>query len=109
METENENMKIVAVLGLKDYEEQLKKLFNDIKIPVFSEIDIKGFRISDDQDSAVNNWFGHPEKSMVSVLHFVFLESTQAERVLKAIEEFNALSDIERPVHAYMLDVDKMV
>jgi len=106
----SKEMKIVAVLGLKEYEQELKKLFKNVKIPVFSEIDIRGFRMSDDQNRSGSNWFAHPaEHSMFSVLHFVFLEAKEAERILAAIEEFNNSSKIERTVHAYMLDVEKMV
>jgi len=46
---------------------------------------------------------------MVSILNFAFLESSQADKVMEAVTEFNENAQIDRPDHAYMLDVEKMV
>lgn len=104
------DMKLIAILALKEYEQELQKFLNSMEIPVFSEIEIKGFRSKKSDKSMTTNWFGSQQKSsMFSILNFAFLESSQAKRVIDAVSEFNKNARIERPVHAYMLDVEKMV
>ena len=104
------DMKLVAILALKEYDEKLQKFLSSLEIPVFSEIDIKGFRSNEADKSLTTNWFGKQHKNaLVSILNFAFLEKSQAGKVIEAISEFNENAQIDRPVHVYMLDVEKMV
>lgn len=101
--------KLVAVIGLEEYDEQLNKLFARIEIPVFSELDIRGFRVPEDEQESIGNWFAHRRNPIYSSLNFAFLTNDQADRLMNAIMEFNETTAKQRPVHAFMMNVERAI
>ncbi|NJL12364.1 MAG: hypothetical protein HC913_04775 [Microscillaceae bacterium] len=102
-------MKLIAILSIEDYHPDLGKIFKNLEIPVYSEVEITGFRSEKGDSAALQNWFAHKKTGVFSKLSFAFVEESQAEKLLKAVADFNALQPSANPVHAFQLQVDKFV
>ncbi len=100
-------MKLIAFLTLDDYQDILKNILQQHKIPVFSQLPVKGYRIQETNLGA--SWFSGNSNIEYAVLNFSFLEEAQASKLMNAIKAVNEKSDLERPIHAYQLNVEKVV
>ena len=101
-------MKLVAIMSLEAYSGRLEKLYADHKVPVFSEFDIRGFRL---EDTAIDkmDWFGHPKPPLYSTLTFAFVPDEKAGELLDAIEGVNQDLDTSHPIRAFQMDVERSV
>ncbi len=104
-------MKLIAVLSIEEYEKELMKLFSKVHIPVFSELEMKGYKFDEHTEAG---WFGHRRMApQFSVMNIAFVNEEQAEALMAAIADFNAKKQKEgagtNPVHAFQLGVEKMV
>ncbi len=102
-------MKLIAILSIEDYHPNLGKIFKNLEIPVYSEIDMTGFMSEKGNTLALQNWFAHKRTGVNSKLSFAFLAEAQADSLLAAIEQFNEANPSQNPVHAFQLNVEKVV
>ena len=102
-------MKVVIVLCVKAFHEELMKIFNELNILAFSETDVRGFKHEENQVSMVPNWFGSEENHYNSIANFSFVNEEQANMVLDKVALFNDSLDCCSPMHAFMLNVEKTV
>ena len=104
-------MKLVALMCIAEYSKDLKKILVKENVPVFSEIDIDGFRMDTDK-SIEENWFTASKMaSIYSSLYFAFVDETIAENLFKAVDEYNKKQkgDDLHPLRAFMLNVEKQI
>jgi len=101
-------MKLIAVLGLKDFQQELKEALKKVEVPLFSRIDIHGVREIGGQPD-MSNWFGSSTGSESSVAFFAFVPEKEAEEILKVIKQLNEQREGVNPFHAFQLSVDKYV
>lgn len=102
-------MKLVAVMSLDMYREELHRIYRDHSIQIFSEIDIEGYHHRQTPDATQIGWFGHANHPAYSTLTWAFLNDEQADQLLDAIDAFNATNDPAHPVHAFKMPVDRAV
>ncbi len=102
-------MKLVAILSIEDYHPDLGKVFKNLEIPVYSELEMTGFRSEKGNSQALQSWFAHKRSGVFSKLSFAFVVEEQAEALLKAIAKFNTEKPSANPVHAFQLNVEKIV
>ena len=104
-------MKLVAIMSLDTYRSDLHALLRERKIEVFSELDIEGYHQASN-GGEVNpspGWFRGGAPPTDSTLTWAFLDDDQAAQLLDAIGDFNERRDLERPVRAFQMSVDRAV
>lgn len=102
-------MKLIAVLGIEEYKNQINKVFAENGIPIFSEVKIKGFQNQDKTLNTAASWFSDHDEYVYSVANFAFVADESAGKILNKIQELNQKNIFERPLHAFQLDVEKFV
>ncbi len=104
-------MKLVALMSIEEYSKELKRLLVSHRIPVFSEMDILGFKTNGDH-SVEENWFSAGgEYHIYSALFFVFVDEGKAEELFKAVDEHNHAHEgtDNHPFRAFQLNVEKSI
>ena len=104
-----ESMKLVAVMSLDAYRDDLHRIYRDHEIKVFSEIDIQGYHHSQTPTAASVGWFGRMNSAAYSTLTWAFLGEGQAADLLDAISDYNENHDLDHPVRAFQMPVDRAV
>ena len=102
-------MKLVAVMSLDAYRDDLHQLFRGHEIQVYSEIDIQGYHHSQSAPATSFGWFGGASSPAYSTLTWAFLPESQAGDLLGAIEQYNDDNDLDHPVRAFQMPVDRAV
>jgi hypothetical protein len=103
-------MKLVAVMSLDAYRDDLHRLYRDCEVQVFSELAIEGYHRGQHPPAGAAGWFGQAaESSAYSTLTWAFLPENQAADLLEAIERYNETRDLDHPVRAFQMPVDKAV
>ncbi|MFA8435914.1 MAG: hypothetical protein ACEPOZ_15460 [Marinifilaceae bacterium] len=102
-------MKVVIVLCVKEFHDELEKIFSELNVLAYSETDVRGFKQESNQLEDVPNWFGSEMNYYNSVVSFSFVTKEQAESVLNRVADFNRSLDCCSPMHAFMLNVEKTV
>ena len=103
------DMKLVAVMSLEAYRDDLHRIYRDHQIRVFSEIDIEGYHHRQTPPATAVGWFAASMSPAYSTLTWAFLPETQAGDLLGAIERYNADNDLDHPVRAFQMPVDTAV
>ncbi|HVM89044.1 MAG TPA: hypothetical protein VMT76_12715 [Puia sp.] len=101
-------MKLLIVTCIKDYQENVQKIFKTIEIEVFSSVDITGFKGS----NAINlleEWFAAGDEKFDSTMFFSFTDDEQVTKAVKIIKEFNQKEASNFPVRAFILPVDSYI
>jgi hypothetical protein len=101
-------MKLIIVLGIKEFQEELNTVFKELMIPIFSKVDIEGFK-TEDNTVDISNWFGQDENSDFSVMFFAFVPENKANMLMKVIEGLNLSKKRTRSFHAFQMPVEKFV
>jgi hypothetical protein len=101
-------MKLIAIMCLDAYRGDVHALLREREIEVFSELDIEGYHQSSAAGTAPA-WFGGGTPSTDSTLVWAFLAEDQATILMDAVATFNDERDLERPVRAFQMDVDRAV
>jgi hypothetical protein len=99
-------MKLVAIMSLDAYRGDVHALLREREIEVFSELDIAGYHQSS-AAGAAPAWFGGGTPSTDSTLVWAFLGDDQAALLMDAVDAFNEKRDLERPVRAFQMTVDR--
>ena len=101
-------MKLIIVLGIKESQDELNEVFRDVKVPIFSKVNIEGLK-TQTLPIDMSNWFGNDENPDFSVMFFGFVAKKDAETIMRDIEKLNSNKDRVRPFHAFQLPVEKFV
>ena len=89
-----------------DHEEELRKIFKDSNTPIYSKLDVKGYKIkSENLDFA--NWFGDSIDGDRSVMFFAFVPKENMEMIFDRVRAFNDQDDRVFPLHAFQMPVEK--
>ncbi|PCJ26793.1 MAG: hypothetical protein COA97_05205 [Flavobacteriales bacterium] len=101
-------MKLIIVIGMHEHQDQLDKLFKESGIPIFSKVDVKGFK-SGNKQADLSNWFGGGTDPNLSIMFFAFVPKQNAESILEKVKGFNSEENRIAPLHAFQLPVEKIV
>ena len=99
-------MKLIALMCVEENAEMARKLLKDVKVPAFSESEMKGYKLFDEDQS--NNWFADKHTLDNSHLFFTMCDEAKAEELMIAIEHCKKEKN-ENHVHAFQLNIEKYV
>lgn len=101
-------MKLIIILGIEDLQDKLYNVLKEVRLQVFSKVDILGHVMDKNADLA--KWFDKKNDTMYSTAVFTFIDDeVGAEKLLEQIRMLNRSSSINYPFHAYQIDVEKMI
>jgi hypothetical protein len=99
-------MKFFIVTCLKEYQDDVTKIFKEANITVFSATDVIGFK--DNQPfNLLEDWFASGDEKFDSLLIFSFTANENAEHGLQLIKKYNKESETNFPVRAFIVPVEK--
>lgn len=102
-------MKLVIILSIQECHEQLRSIYRNQNVRIFSEVDIRGYPISPKDGSVPFGWFSDADPAVYSTAGFAFVESGKAAALMDALEEFTCKGEPDHPIHAFLLPVDRAV
>lgn len=101
-------MKLVIILGHKDFEDKLFHAIKESRIPMYSKFDILGHVVADKKDLLA--WYDSEVDADYSTALFTFIKDSEtSQKLMEEIRLLNRSSAIKRPFHAYQMDVDQFV
>jgi len=103
-------MKLLIILSIEEYANDVRKILARQKVPIYSETEIHGFRTEAYQPD-ISNWFAHDNHGIYSKLFFSIQDSNCVKHVLDEVRAYNeeAGDKQKNPVHAYQLEVEESV
>jgi len=101
-------MKQVIILSPRAHETQIKTILKGLHIPVFSKIDMEGYR-TQAEPIDVTNWFGAGKEADFAVMFFAFVPASCASDILTAIAKWNGEHEDQLPLHAFQMSVEQVV
>ncbi|MDA0196323.1 MAG: hypothetical protein O2951_14985 [Bacteroidetes bacterium] len=101
-------MKVIVVLGIKEYQEELVGALKKIRVPVFSKIEIQGIH-NENLPVDAANWFGGTKGGDSSVMFFALVSDYEAGAIMDNIEKLNTGKNDIRPFHAFQMPVERFV
>ena len=97
-------MKLLVVLSIKEYQEQVGSLLHDAGVKRFSVTNITGYKKKEEN----LGWFaanGNNAKTN-SIMLFSFVTKEIADKAIVEIDSCNIKTKNPFPVHAFILDVE---
>ncbi len=99
-------MKLVVIICVEELSDLARDLLKKTQVPAFSETDIKGTHLI--EENASDNWFADKHALDNSRLFFTICSQEKAEQVLKAVTECKIRTKNEH-VHAFQLNIEKHI
>lgn len=101
-------MKLFIATLLKDYQEDIRKLFKDAKIQIFSSAEITGYK-NNQVPNLLEEWFAAGEEHFDSVIIFSFTADENAIQGMKMVKEYNEINKNNFPVRAFIVPVEQSI
>ncbi|MEO8413200.1 MAG: hypothetical protein ABI472_06050 [Ginsengibacter sp.] len=99
-------MKLFIVTSLKDYQDDVIKIFKKAEIPVFSITDVVG--VKDNQPiNLMEEWFASGDEKFDSLMMFSFTSEENAAHGMDLIENYNQKNATGFPIRAFIVPVEK--
>lgn len=100
-------MKLLIILSIAEYANEVRELMVRNNVPVYSETEMYGFRTERHQPD-IRSWFSQGEQGIYSTLFFSFQDENTVKNILKEVEAYNKNSDHngDNPLHAYQIPVE---
>ncbi|NOT93088.1 hypothetical protein [Ferruginibacter sp.] len=99
-------MKFFIVTCLKEYQDDVCKIFKEANIHVFSATDVIGFK-DNQTPNLLADWFASGDEKFDSLFIFSFTTEENAEHGMELIKKYNQTSDTNFPVRAFIVPVEK--
>jgi len=101
-------MKFFIVTCLKEYQDDVTKIFKQANIHVFSATDVIGFKDNQTPD-LLREWFASGDEKFDSLMLFSFTAQENAEQGMDLIKKYNEMSETDFPVRAFIVPVEKSI
>lgn len=101
-------MKLIIVLGMQEHQADLSKMFKEANTPIYSKMDVEGFKTGSKQVD-MSNWFGDSVDGDMSIMFFAFVPENNAENIIEKVKAFNNNENRMAPLHAFQLPVEKFI
>ena len=99
-------MKFFIVTSLKEYQEDVSKIFRSANIHVFSATDVIGFK-DNQSPNLLADWFASGDEQFDSLFIFSFTSDANAEHAMGLIKEYNEAIERPFPIRAFIVPVEK--
>ena len=103
-------MKLVVILCIEEHTPEVRKIFKEQKVPIYSKTEAKGYKNREFLPDA-SNWFSHGGNGTFSEVFFSFIPVEMSNNLMDAVEHFNQEHPdaTNYPLHAFELDVTRTV
>lgn len=98
-------MKFFIVTCLKEYQNDVKEIFKQANIHVFSATDVIGFKDSL-SPNLLEDWFASGDEKFDSVILFSFTANENAEHGIELIKKYNEESETNFPIRAIIVPIE---
>ncbi|NIV94900.1 hypothetical protein GWN42_19435 [candidate division KSB1 bacterium] len=101
-------MKLIGLMSLAQYRDQVRKLFEKHEVQIYSEVEITGHTV----DTIKNYGWWVFEKDGIPMYSTLFFAVIPGEKALEIMENINGLQedwDPKHPPRAFQVNVEKMV
>ncbi|MBO6585521.1 MAG: hypothetical protein JJ953_05410 [Gracilimonas sp.] len=105
-------MKLLIILSIEEYADEVRRILVNQRIPIYSETEIQGCRCDNGKKTAdLTNWFANVDTMVYSHLFFAFQNEESVDTILSEVDHYNRLNTEQQtnPLHAYQLNVEKSV
>jgi hypothetical protein len=99
-------MKFFIVTCLKEYQEDVTKIFKQANINVFSATDVIGFK-DNQSPNLMEEWFASGDEKFDSLMLFSFTDTENAELAMELIMKHSEANETGFPVRAFIVPVEK--
>ena len=103
-------MKLIVILCIEEHTPDVRKIFAEQKVPIYSKIESKGYK-NREFLADKSNWFSHGGNGTFSEVFFSFVPAEISNNLLDAVEHYNQEHPNAKnyPLHAFELDVTRTV
>ncbi|GAB2832155.1 hypothetical protein [Ferruginibacter profundus] len=101
-------MKFFIVTCLKEYQDEVVKIFKAATINAFSATDIVGFK-DNRPPRLLEEWFASGDEKFDSTMLFSFTTAENAALAIELIKKFNASKATDFPIRAFVVPVEKSI
>lgn len=99
-------MKLLIVTCIREDEREVRKIFHQTGIKLFSVLNARG--IKDEPDTnLLDDWFGNQDGETDARVLFSFSMPEAAKHCITLINELNQMLDKSFPIRAFMLSVEE--
>jgi len=98
---------MIGIMCLEHCSKQVRKIFKDFEVSIFSELDVKGY--SSEKTSQVGWWPGDHELPNFSSLCFAMISKEKADDIMDAIDKMVKEDETGHPIRAFLMDVERMI
>ncbi len=98
-------MKLLVVVGANHFSKEIKQIFNDAGISIYSQSNISGHNEKEDENLR-GNWFASTSEFQKSVLYFSFTGSAKAESAMELVNRHNENIASESRIRAFIMPVE---
>lgn len=99
-------MKFFIVTCLKEYQEEVTKIFKQSNIHAFSATDVIGFK-DNQSHNLLEEWFASGDEKFDSLMVFSFTSTENADNGLALIKKYNEETGTSFPIRAFIVPVEK--
>jgi hypothetical protein len=100
-------MKLIGLMSLAQYRDNVRKFFEKHEVQIYSELDISGHTA--DTIKNYGFWIFDKDDSIYSVLFFAVVKKEKADEIMAGITALRQEFDAQHPPRAYQIAVEKMV
>lgn len=101
-------MKLFITTLLKDYQEDVQKIFKEAKMEVFSAAEITGYKGNEPLD-LLEEWFAAGDEKFDSILFFSFTSDETAAQGMTLVKAYNEKNKNNFPVRAFIVPVEQSI
>ena len=101
-------MKLLMIIALRAYEDQLSQILSDANVGIYSELDLRGYNTLKKTVDPLN-WFSANREPESSLLLMVVADETQTREVMNQLESKNKQEWEDRPSHAFQLKIENLI
>ena len=99
-------MKFFIVTCLKEYQDEVYRIFTHSNIEVFSATDVIGFK-DNQKPNLLEDWFATGDEKFDSLFIFSFTTGEHAEKAMELIKSYNDERKTGFPLRAFIVPVEK--
>lgn len=100
-------MKLIVLMSLAQYKDQVRKLFEKHEIHIYSEVEITGHTA--ETIERYGWWSFDKDTPIYSTMYFAVVPQAKASGILSDISSRRDEFDPDHPPRAFQVDVEKMV
>lgn len=101
-------MKLIALMGLQEQKNEIRKVFEQRDVQIYSEVEITGHT---SETIRRHGWwvFEGSDFPLYSTMYFAIVSAEKSEEIMHHIERLQADTQAEHPPRAFQVNVEKMI